>query len=227
MLREHRVHHGFRAVVNALQINLDHAIELILGHVLQLGVHDDAGVVHETIDASPAGRESHRPSARATAYVPHVGDAAEGLSACLLAQGQGSPRSTRESDRRRPPARLLSTNFDGRRLANAAPRAGDDRNLVLESHWIPVPPKNAVHKCSGVFRVAQRIPSGCAAQDLPETGSSPLHIGDEPAIGGVAAPRVKRARRFRPPDGAAQQKKTGEARPSRRPAHSPGRWRDG
>ena len=53
ILREHDVHDRLGAVVDALQVDVDDAIELLFAHLLELGVLHDARVVDQRIDRGP------------------------------------------------------------------------------------------------------------------------------------------------------------------------------
>ena len=133
LLREHRVHDRLRAVVHAFQIDLDDAVELVLGHVLQLRVHDDARVVDEAIDTSPF-RERHvdhlleRLACRARRRRNRTRRRA---SPCTCGRVSSIDSGRQIADDH---FRAFAGELDRGRLADAAARAGDDRHLVLESH---------------------------------------------------------------------------------------------
>ena len=58
VLLEHDVDDRFRAVVDALEVDVDDALELLVGHLLELRVLNDAGVVHQRVDAAPLGHDT-------------------------------------------------------------------------------------------------------------------------------------------------------------------------
>ena len=58
MLLQHDVDDGLRAVVDALQVDVDDVVELVLGHLLELRVLDDAGVVDQRVDPAPFGHHA-------------------------------------------------------------------------------------------------------------------------------------------------------------------------
>jgi hypothetical protein len=129
LLREHRVDHGFGAIVDAFQIDLDHAVELVLGHVLQLGVHDDTCVVDQDVDTAPL-RNRGIDHLLQGLNVAHVGDAAECITARLLAQFDGFldrfRRQIAHDD-----LRAFTRELDGGGLPDASSGPGDDCNFVL------------------------------------------------------------------------------------------------
>src|SRR5262249_14383651 len=158
LLLQHRVHHGPGAVIDALQIDVDHVVELLVGHVLQLGVHDDAGVVHQAIDPTPARHDGiHHGAERRQAA--HIGRVPQHLPA-----HPGDPL-----DRVLYPLRAQVAHHDLRSfacelerggLAYAAARPGNDRDLVDETpvtvhlHGVTHSNTNSPD-CSAFWRVAQ------------------------------------------------------------------------
>ena len=129
LLREHRVDHRLGAVVDAFQVDVDHVVELVFGHVLQLRVHDDAGVVDQAVDAAPfCDRGSDHGFERLD--VADVGHVAECVAARLLAHldrlFDPLGRQVAHDD-----LGAFARELHRRRLAYASARAGNDRNLVL------------------------------------------------------------------------------------------------
>ena len=51
----HRVDHGTGTTVHALEVNIDHVIELIVRHLDQLSIFDDACIVDQYINAAKPG----------------------------------------------------------------------------------------------------------------------------------------------------------------------------
>ena len=132
ILREHDVDDGLGAVVDALQVDVDDAVELVLAHLLELRVLDDAGVVDQRVDAPPLGHHAldHR---RDAFLVGDVDDEADGLAAAL----------DDEIDRRLhrglvdvagDDLRAFLGELDGGRLANALAGTGDDCDVIEQAH---------------------------------------------------------------------------------------------
>ena len=65
VLGQHDVDDGLGAVVDALQVDVDDTVELVLAHLLELRVLHDAGVVDQGVDPAPLGHDA----------VDHRGDA--------------------------------------------------------------------------------------------------------------------------------------------------------
>ena len=130
-LFDHRGRHGLRAVEHPAQVDVDHAVELFEGHLLQAGVLRDAGVVDQHVDAPEplqhaAGRGVHHVAVR---DVHHV---AFGLRARFAALAhrfvdQGLAQVP-DGD-----ARAFTREFERCGQADALGGAGDDADLVLES----------------------------------------------------------------------------------------------
>ena len=80
---EHDVDDGLGAVVDALQVDVDDPVELVLAHLLELRVFDDARVVDERIDAPPFGHHpfDHAGDAR---LLGDVDDEADRLAAAFV-----------------------------------------------------------------------------------------------------------------------------------------------
>ena len=51
-MRQHGIHHRLGAIEHALQIDRNHPVELLIGHVFDLRVSNDTRVIHQTIDTT-------------------------------------------------------------------------------------------------------------------------------------------------------------------------------
>jgi hypothetical protein len=133
LLRQHGIHYRPGAVVDPLEIDLDDLVELILGHVLQLAVHDYAGIVYEAINAPPF-RYRGRDHAGKGLDVTHVDHIAKSVTPCLLAHPDRFLYPLRRQVANDDLGTFLGE-FDGCSLPYAPAGAGDDCYFVLKPHW--------------------------------------------------------------------------------------------
>src|SRR6185312_6990415 len=147
VLREHDVDDRLRAVVDALEIDVDDALELLVGHLGEARVLDDAGVVDQRVDAAP--RRHHRLDHPRDA--PLVGDV--DLEGQRFAPGRanrvGGLLRGGEVDVADGDARAFVRELDRGRAADALAAAGDDGNLVLQSHEANLRAGRPVHRGNG------------------------------------------------------------------------------
>src|SRR5262249_25104518 len=128
VLLQHGVEHRLRAVEDALEIDVDDVIELLVGHVLDRRILDDAGIVDEAVDPAVAGHYGfrHAGEARLVADVdlqpyglaPRGRDFLRGLLRQIGVDVAGDDLGA------------LGAELDRGRLADAPARAGDDRDLA-------------------------------------------------------------------------------------------------
>ena len=136
LLLKHLVQNGFGTVVDTLQIDVDDVVELLFGHVLQLGISDNTRVVDEAINALPfVDRGLDHGVQRLD--IADIGDLANGFTACCLAH----------LDRLIDPFlldvgnhdfRAFTDEFECRRLTDTPSGASDNGYLAFESHASPL-----------------------------------------------------------------------------------------
>jgi hypothetical protein len=128
LLLEHDVDDRLRAVVRALEVDVDDPIELIFGHVLELGIGHDPGVVDQHVDLAAAlvNRTYHCLDAR---HVGHVHGKRHRLATHRFdhAGGVFSSLGVHVTDRHDG---TFLRKLDGRRLTDTASGARDDGNLT-------------------------------------------------------------------------------------------------
>src|ERR1022692_900137 len=132
ILLEHDVDHGPGAVVDALEVDVDHPIELLVGHFLELRVLDDACVVDQGVYPAPFGHHAS----------DHYGDRLLigdiDAEADGIASGVGNQRRCFLGRRDVNVANCDFGAFFGelerRRASNALSAARDDRNLTFKPH---------------------------------------------------------------------------------------------
>src|SRR4030095_522267 len=140
MLLEHDVDDGLGAVVDALQVDVDHAIELVVRHFLQLSVLDDARVVDEGVDPAPFG---HYPLDH-PGYTFFIGDVDR--EGARLAAAVGDFASDRLGgglvDVAHGDLGAFLAELDRGGVSDAGAGARNDRNLVHTTHAsrLPVAP---------------------------------------------------------------------------------------
>ena len=128
-------------VKHAIEIDSDDAIEIFAAQLPEFAVrHVRPGVVHEDVDLSelaerPVGHSADR---RSVGHVQCVGMQSPAAPARSISRTlQLSDRATDGDD-----LRSLVSERSCDSLANAAPGSGDDRNLSLQAHTDPFPPRS-------------------------------------------------------------------------------------
>ena len=137
MLLQHDVDDRLRAVVDALQVDVDHAVELVVGHLLQLRVLHDARVVDERVDAAPFRHDA----------LDHPGDAF--LVGDVDPEGERLAAAVGDFPGDVPGGLLVDVadgdlgaflgELERGRVADAGAGARDDRDLVHQTHACRLP----------------------------------------------------------------------------------------
>jgi len=139
VLRSHRRRHRPRAKERTLQDGVDHGVPVGLAEFRDACVAREAGIVDQDVDAAE-GFECSLHQAFHVGGVRHVSGDADGREAAALQRGAAVGGGLRV-DIRDDDARA----FLGQRArgfgADAAARAGDDRDLVRQSE-LHVPPQS-------------------------------------------------------------------------------------
>jgi hypothetical protein len=132
-LRHHGVGHRLRAVEDAAQVDVDDGVELLQRHLLQPCVLRDAGVVDQHVDAAATGFLHGRHHGVDRVALRHVHTMPEGTRAQCAALRDGgldgvAAHVAHVNDS------ALACELQGGGQADALGGAGDEGDLVLESH---------------------------------------------------------------------------------------------
>jgi hypothetical protein len=128
-LRQHLIDDRARAVVDTFQINVDNTVKLLLGHVLQLCISDNAGVVDEAIDTAPL-LDRHRDQLSQSLGIAHIDHVSKSLSTLFLTQLHRVFDRTRRHIAHHDLG-ALPGKFDRSRLPDTPASSGNDCNLIL------------------------------------------------------------------------------------------------